>query len=189
MSRGSADVTPAGPAREEAGVPASGFRSRLAIFIAAMLFYGSFLCAVSVASRAAEEIVLRLVYGPVAVHWEGLRFEKVKPGILVSNGDRLDGWSFPHFLITTAIWLPLFWLLVVTAWRRLPADYRERLPVRRADDPPAPGSPLDAVSLFAALLLTVVLVLSVGMGLAGVTLLAAALATARLTAGHRDGPA
>jgi hypothetical protein len=162
-----------------------GFRDRLAISVAAMTFYGSFLCAVSAALWAARQAVLCLVYGPVAVGREGLRLVKLKPGLVVSNGDRLDDWGFPLFLITTAIWVPLLFLLIAAVWGWLPVDYRRRLPP--PDRPFAQASSADAVFLFVPLLLTVVLWASVGMGMAGVTLLALALATAWLTARREGG--
>src|SRR5579884_1052789 len=65
----------------------------------------------------ADHIMLWSVYGGQRVEQEHLQIVRMKPIVLISNGDHLDQWAFPHFLIGMAIWLPLcIGVLVALRW-------------------------------------------------------------------------
>src|SRR5687768_9372943 len=67
----------------------------LAVCARAMFFDGAFLGAVSIGLWAANWVVLRRVYGA-----------------------DVDDWGFSHFLIVSALWVPLAFTLLGAAWRR-----------------------------------------------------------------------
>jgi hypothetical protein len=75
--------------------------------------------------KVAEQVVLRAEYGADAVHTEHLRIVSVKPTLQVSNGDRLEEWSFAHFLISASVWVVSLLGLGAMIWRVLPAEYRD----------------------------------------------------------------
>lgn len=75
--------------------------------------------------KVAEQVVLRAEYGSDTVHAEHLRIVSVKPTLQVSNGDRLEEWSFVHFLISAGVWVVSLLGLGVMIRKVLPAEYRE----------------------------------------------------------------
>jgi len=60
-----------------------------------------------IAIWAASMITLWYTYGPATVSRQHLRITRMRPELLVSNGDVLWGRSFYHYLISVGIWLPL----------------------------------------------------------------------------------
>jgi hypothetical protein len=106
-------------------IPADGPRRVLALWSILTLFLFSCTATLGFAIWTADQIVLRWVYGAEAVQRDQLRIVSHKPVLRVSNGDRLEGWGFWHFLITSAIWLPLaVGVLSVFMWL-VPRDCRE----------------------------------------------------------------
>jgi hypothetical protein len=103
------------------------------------LFFATGFATLQLSLRAADVLVLRWVYGPERVEREQLRVVAVKPALRVSNGERLEGWSFRHFLLSLALWLPLCAGSLFVLWLVLPGEYRgvaealawDRLPTGR----------------------------------------------------------
>ncbi|HSG70338.1 MAG TPA: hypothetical protein VLA12_07975 [Planctomycetaceae bacterium] len=75
--------------------------------------------------KVAEQIVLRAEYGSDTLHAEDLRIVSVKPTLQVSNGDRLEEWSFTAYLISAGVWVVSLFGLGAMIWRVLPAEYRD----------------------------------------------------------------
>jgi len=87
--------------------------------------------------KVAEQVILRSVYGSDTVHREHLRIIAVKPTLQVSNGDRLEEWSFRHYLISGAVWIASVVGFGSLIRQVLPSEYRkmaESTSVNRADD-------------------------------------------------------
>jgi hypothetical protein len=80
-----------------------------------------------IALWAAGRIILLLAYGRTRVSREHLELVKIKPLLLVSNGDVLWNKGFEHFLIGQSIWIPTTCLLLVLAWRLLPAPFHDAM--------------------------------------------------------------
>jgi hypothetical protein len=80
-----------------------------------------------IASWAAGRIILLLAYGRTRVSREHLELVKIKPQLLVSNGDVLWNKGFEHFLIGQTIWIPTTCLLLVLAWKLLPEPYHDAM--------------------------------------------------------------
>jgi hypothetical protein len=90
----------------------------------------------------AEQVVLRYEYGSETVDREHLRLIELKPALRVSNGDRLESWTFRHFLISAAVWLSSAVPTCLLISKVLPAEYRDISEWRTADageDPDARG--------------------------------------------------
>jgi len=63
-----------------------------------------------------------------AFRHDHLRIIKIKPELVVSNGDVLRGYGFYHYLVGMAIWLPLtVGLLMLIYYTLLPLECREAL--------------------------------------------------------------
>jgi hypothetical protein len=92
-----------------------------------MLFLFSCTATLGLAIWAADQIVLRCVYGAEVVRRDQLRILSHKPVPQVSNGDRLEEWGFRHFLIASAIWLSLAGGALFCFMRLVPRDYREMM--------------------------------------------------------------
>jgi hypothetical protein len=60
-----------------------------------------------IASWAANEITLLYFYGWAEVAHDHLRITRIKPQIVVSNGDVYRGIGFYHYSVEVMIWLPL----------------------------------------------------------------------------------
>lgn len=75
----------------------------------------------------ASQIVLFQVYGRERVSREHLQIVKIKPRLVVSNGDVLWSRGFEHFLIVGAIWMTLTVLLFSLAWKLLPKPYHDAM--------------------------------------------------------------
>ncbi len=90
-----------------------------------MLFLASALLTGVIGTWAADQVVLRYVYGQEVVRREQLRIMSHKPDLTVSNGDTLKGWSFSHFLISGVVWLPQCIGLLSLLFRLMPKEYRE----------------------------------------------------------------
>jgi len=75
----------------------------------------------------ASQVVLFQVYGRERVSREHLQIVKIKPRLVVSNGDVLWSRGFEHFLIVGAIWMTLTVLLFSLAWKLLPKPYHDAM--------------------------------------------------------------
>ncbi len=81
--------------------------------------------ALRIALWAANVITLWYLYGRTTVEHEHLRITKIKPQLVVSNGDVLRGIGGYHFLVGVAIWLPLTCgLLFLIYYALLPGSFR-----------------------------------------------------------------
>ena len=75
---------------------------------AAMIVWaGVCFSALRVSLEAANKFVLWRVYGSRVVARQHLTIVRIKPVLLVSNGDILRDWGFIHFLLGIAMWLAL----------------------------------------------------------------------------------
>jgi hypothetical protein len=101
-----------------------------------------------IASWVSGQIILFLTYGRERVFREHLQIVRVKPQLVVSNGDLLLNRSFEHYLIGVVIWIPSTTLLLFLAWKLLPKPYQE---VMRQQGSPAGWSILSTIILFFAL--------------------------------------
>ena len=72
-----------------------------------VIWMATLTAALRTAMWAANEITLLYLYGRATVAHNHLRIVRVKPQLVVSNGDVLRGFGFYHYLIGVAIWLPL----------------------------------------------------------------------------------
>lgn len=65
----------------------------------------------------SAEILLLRTYGRARVFSEHLHLVKIKPDLIVSNGDVLWGKGFQHFLISGVMWLPaaLFAMIAISS--------------------------------------------------------------------------
>jgi len=75
----------------------------------------------------ASQVVLFQVYGRERVSREHLQIVKIKPRLVVSNGDVLWSRGFEHFLIVGTIWMTLTVLLFSLAWKLLPKPYHDAM--------------------------------------------------------------
>src|SRR5579863_5792388 len=74
-----------------------------------------------IANWAAGEITLLYFYGWAAVAHGHLHITRMKPQIVVSNGDVLPGIGFYHYSVGVVIWLPLaFGLMMLIYYKLLP---------------------------------------------------------------------
>lgn len=78
-----------------------------------------------IALRAADRILLLLVYGRHRILTEHLTIVKTKPDIIVSNGDVLYGKGFEHYLLGISIWMITTIAFVLLAYRLLPQRERD----------------------------------------------------------------
>lgn len=84
--------------------------------------------ALRIAIWAGNEIMLWQVYGRERMAREHLRITRIKPKLVVSNGDILWGKGFYHFLISGLIWLPLaVGLLFLAYYILMPKWHQETL--------------------------------------------------------------
>jgi hypothetical protein len=81
-----------------------------------------------IAIGAANWITLWYLYGRATVAHDHLRITKIKPQLVVSNGDVLRGIGFYHYLVGVATWLPLaIGLMMLIYYALLPKRHREVL--------------------------------------------------------------
>ncbi|MGA2345554.1 MAG: hypothetical protein ABSF93_06080 [Candidatus Sulfotelmatobacter sp.] len=120
-----------------------------------------------IAIWAANAITLWHLYGQATVDRDHLRIVKIKPQLVVSNGDVLRGIGGYHFFIGVIIWLPLtFALMSLIYYTLLPKRHREAL---QAKEQSQGGSAVAVIwALALPILVTAVLpmwaALSVGAG-------------------------
>lgn len=83
------------------------FISRADSESAAMIVWSSVtLTAMRLSLEAANRLILWHLYGHATVAHDHLSIVRVKPQLVVSNGDMLKGWGFFHFLMGVSLWLP-----------------------------------------------------------------------------------
>lgn len=75
--------------------------------------------ALRLAMWAASELTLRYLYGQATVARLHLRIVRIKPQLVVSNGDVLRGIGIYHYLLGVAIWLTLSIVLLLVIYCRL----------------------------------------------------------------------
>jgi hypothetical protein len=80
-----------------------------------------------IASWVSGQIILIYVYGWGRVSREHLQMARLKPLLVVSNGDVLPYSPFVHYLIGVAIWMPSAILLLVMAFKLLPLPYHHAM--------------------------------------------------------------
>jgi len=80
-----------------------------------------------IAALASSQIILIHAYGWERVSREHLQMAKLKPLLVVSNGDALPTSPFVHYLIAVAIWLPSAVLILLLAFKLLPQPYHEAM--------------------------------------------------------------
>lgn len=87
------------------------------------------------AMRTANDLILRYLYGSATVQHEHLRIVRVKPQLLVSNGDVLRGIGFYHYLVGVGIWFLLsVGLLLVIYYGFVPKECRQVFQVSEPRD-------------------------------------------------------
>lgn len=82
------------------------------------------LTALRIAIWTSNTILLWLAYGRERVAREHLHIVKIKPQLVVSNGDVLWHKTFEHFLIGSLIWIPLSMAVFLLVWKFLPEPDR-----------------------------------------------------------------
>jgi hypothetical protein len=80
-----------------------------------------------IASWVSGELLLIHAYGWERVAREHLQLKRLKPLLVVSNGDVLPSSPFLHYLIGVAIWMPSAILLWLLAWKLLPPPYHQAM--------------------------------------------------------------
>ncbi len=84
-----------------------------------------------IAIWAAGEITMLYLYGWAAVARDHLHITRMKPQIVVSNGDVLPGIGFYHYSVGVVIWLPLaFGLMTLIYYTLLPKWQQALMQVR-----------------------------------------------------------
>lgn len=84
--------------------------------------------ALRIAIESANWITLWYLYGRATVAHDHLRITRIKPQLVVSNGDVLRGIGFYHYLVGVAIWLPLaVGLMMLIYYTLLPKRHQEVL--------------------------------------------------------------
>ena len=117
----------------------------------------------------ANTIVLWHVYGRARVLREHLEITKIKPELVVSNGEVLYGLAFGRYAIGAACWLVTTVLAALILYRfLLPAGLRETL---RSAPSNAPGIIATIWALLLFVLVGAVLPLSAALTCAGVSVL------------------
>lgn len=92
---------------------------------ALVLYMAVMTCALRIALWAANEITLWRMYGWATVTHDHLSIVRIKPDLVVSNGDVLHGIGVYHYFVGVFIWLPLtFALLAPIYYTLLPRQYR-----------------------------------------------------------------
>lgn len=92
-----------------------------------VLFMLICMAALKIAIWGASKIILFQVYGSVRVAREHLEIVKIKPRLVVSNGDIVAQRGFEFFLIGQLIWLPLSVAVFLLVWRLLPKPYHDAM--------------------------------------------------------------
>jgi hypothetical protein len=117
---------------------------------AAVIVWASIcLTALRVSLEAANRLVLWRVYGSTVVARQHLSMVRIKPVLMVSNGDILRGWGFIHFLFGISLWIPVsVGVLIVVFKYATPQWWREQ---RESGGKTSPG----AVGIVATLVMFV----------------------------------
>ena len=100
-----------------------------------------------IASWVSGEILLIHAYSLERVSREHLQLKRLKPLLVVSNGDVLPTSPGVHYLVGVAIWIPSAILLWALAFKLLPQPYHEAMKAGH----PAGWSILSILVLFFAL--------------------------------------
>jgi Na+-transporting NADH:ubiquinone oxidoreductase subunit NqrB len=82
---------------------------------------------IRISNWAASEITLIYLYGRATVAHDHLRITRMKPQLVVSNGDVLRGIGFYHYLAGVAIWLPLAIGLLLLIYYKLTPTWQQSL--------------------------------------------------------------
>jgi hypothetical protein len=78
-----------------------------------------------IARWAASEITLLYFYGWAAVTRDHLHITRMKPQIVVSNGDVFPGIGFYHYSVGVVIWLPLAFGLMMLIYHTLMPKWQQ----------------------------------------------------------------
>jgi hypothetical protein len=127
-----------------------------------------------IASWAAGEITLLYFYGWAAVARGHLHITRMKPQIVVSNGDVLPGIGFYHYSVGVVIWLPLaFGLMMLIYYTLMPKWQQAVMQVRERNQRMNALSLVWALGLF--FLVSGLLPMGAAMGLAAASVTAAVI--------------
>ena len=119
----------------------------------------------------ANKVVLWHVYGRARVVREHLKITRIKPELVVSNGEVLYGLAVGHYAIGVACWLVTTVLAALILYRLLlPAGVQESLRTARSN---APGFVATVWALLLFVLVGAVLPLPAALTCAGVSVLLA----------------
>lgn len=136
-----------------------------------VIWMAAVMSALRLAIWVASELILWHLYGRTTVERLHLRIVKIKPELVVSNGDVLRGFGFYHYLIGVAIWLPLAIALLSFIFQRLLSKRHQEMLQRKNDW----GRQMNAFAVLGALalffLIGGLLPLSVALSLGGVTVI------------------
>ena len=76
--------------------------------------------------ETANRLILWHLYGYETVVRHHLTIVRVKPELVVSNGDVLKGWGFTHYLIGVSLWIPISTITLVLLFKYLAPDWWKR---------------------------------------------------------------
>lgn len=127
-----------------------------------------------IARSAASEITLIYLYGRATVVRDHLHITRMRPHIVVSNGDVLRGIGPYHYFVGVAIWLPLaFGLLMLIYYKLMPTWQRALMQVRERNQGVNSAALVWVLALF--FLVTGLLPMWAGITLAGASVAAAVI--------------
>jgi hypothetical protein len=69
--------------------------------------------------EASNRLILWHLYGYRTVANYNLSIVRVKPELVVSNGDVLKGWGFIHYLIGVSLWIPVSTIALVLLFKHV----------------------------------------------------------------------
>ncbi len=117
------------------------FISRADSGSAAMIVWSSVtFSAMRLSSEVAKRLTLWYLYGVSTVAHDHLSIVRVKPKLVVSNGDVLKGWGPFHFLIGISLWLPTAFVVLTVLFKYVtPQWWQEQSKNRGGTSPGAIG--------------------------------------------------
>lgn len=100
-------------------------------------------------SEVAKKLTLWYLYGVNTVAHDHLSIVRVKPELIVSNGDVLKGWGPFHFLISVSLWLPTTFVVLIVLFKCFtPEWWGEQSQNRGRTSPGAAGMASTLVMFF-----------------------------------------
>jgi hypothetical protein len=156
-----------------AAVPDAGASTRQSVrSVWLVIFIAVCTSTIRIAQWAASEITLIYLYGRATVARDHLHITRMKPQIVVSNGDVLQGMGFYHYLVSVVIWLPLGIGLLLLIYYKLTPEWQQALmQVRERNQSVNAGALVWGLALF--FLVTGLLPMGAAMALAAASVAAA----------------